>query len=57
MKTEKGKDLKVMNCEVTEVRRTQRLSVHAIGRKDQSCKLITYEGPVQSTIRGTEKWS
>lgn len=36
--------------------RTHWLSVHATGRKAQSCKLIASEGRIQSIIKDTGKW-
>lgn len=39
------------------VRRTHWLGVHATGRKAQSCTLVTSEGPIQSIIKDTGKWS
>jgi hypothetical protein len=55
IKKEEREDLEVTTCGVIGAGRTHWL--HARGRKDQSFTLITYEGPVQSSIKSIEKWS
>lgn len=49
------KEKREVKCEAIGERRTHWLSVHATGKKDKSCEIITYEGPLQSIIKGTEK--